>query len=427
MKIENLKSGKTGNRARVSAKITWEDCDRPSQEIYFETTETFAEDLTCNPHAFLLGCILPANHHGEKRICVDAEICPELRDGIMTALNWIRHWSYKPETELIRIESKTRSHKLKARLGHRAGVFFSGGIDGLATIRLNRINFPMHHPGSIKDALIMFGPYWESNNQAETFEQALTDLSEFAEDAAIELIPVYTNVRDIDRDTMLFIYEYHGAMLASVAHAFAPRFSSVTIAATDDIPSLALIGKKNFRILGSHPLLDTNYSSSDLQIKHGDITLTRFEKTKLIADWGVALNCIKVCQPNWPGANCGKCEKCVRTELALLAANMLDKTKAFPLEDVNSEHIDRIKLGSNPEERWTAHHQYLELIPIFEEKGRNDLVRAIQKKIADHKRGEKRNGYRNSFIDPIVKFDEELLGGTLRKIKRMIYSKGIWN
>jgi hypothetical protein len=225
---------------------------------------------------------------------------------------------------------------------------------------------------------------------------------------------------------MLFVYEYHGAMLASVAHAFAKRFNVVTISATDDIPSLDLVKKKNFRLLGSHPLLDLNYRSNDLLIKHEGITLPRLEKTRLLADWPVALNSIKVCQPNWPGANCGKCEKCIRTELALLALDLLNKTKAFPLDDVTSEHIDAIRLGANPEVNWTAHHQYLGLIPPLREKGRHDLVRAIERKIAFYNKIEARKRRRTSFIDPVVKFDQENLGGSLRKLKRLISSRGIW-
>lgn len=425
MKIENLRSAKNGNRSRVLATVTWEDCDRPSLEIHFETTERFAEDLSCNPHAFLVGCILPALHHGEKRISIDAEICPGLRNGLMTAMSWIRHWSHKPVTGLIQIEAKNRRRVPEGRTGDRAGFFFSGGIDGLATIRLNRLSYPLDHPWSIKDALIISGPYWESNDQPETFEKALGDLSELAQDAAIDLIPVYTNVRELDRDSSRFIYEYHGALLASVAHAFARRFRLVTISSSDDIPSLATLNLRNLRRLGSHPLLDPNYSSSDLQIKFGDITLTRFGKTKLLADWDAALNCIKLCPSNWPGANCGKCEKCIRTELALLALDSLSKAKAFPLDDVTAEHIDGIRLGSGPNETRTSHHHYLELIPIFKKKGRHDLVRAIEKKIAYQQNLEIRKKYRNMFIEPIRKFDEEKLGGVMRKMKKIFYSKGI--
>ena len=142
MRIENLRSEKKGNRVRVAATVIWEDCDRPTQEVYFETDEVFADGLSCNPHAFLVGCIIPAMHYGEKRVIMDAEICPELRTGLITAMNWIRHWYYGPERNLVQIETKTRSNLLTPRTTERAGFFFSGGVDAFATLRANRLTFP---------------------------------------------------------------------------------------------------------------------------------------------------------------------------------------------------------------------------------------------------------------------------------------------
>jgi hypothetical protein len=41
MKIEDLKIKKKENRKRTAATILWEDCDRPAQELHFETVEEF--------------------------------------------------------------------------------------------------------------------------------------------------------------------------------------------------------------------------------------------------------------------------------------------------------------------------------------------------------------------------------------------------
>ena len=54
MKIGDFKSEKGESIQRVSATITWEDFERPPQEVYFETVDEFAEDISCNPHAFLV-------------------------------------------------------------------------------------------------------------------------------------------------------------------------------------------------------------------------------------------------------------------------------------------------------------------------------------------------------------------------------------
>src|SRR4030067_1958090 len=108
MRIENLRSETRQGRARIAATVIWEDCNRPAEEVYFETEEQYADSLSCNPHAFLVGCIVPAMHYGEKRVSIDAEICPALRDGLITAMGWIRHWYYSPARELVKIEAGTQ-------------------------------------------------------------------------------------------------------------------------------------------------------------------------------------------------------------------------------------------------------------------------------------------------------------------------------
>lgn len=416
MKIENLRSERKGNRARVAASVRWEDCDRPTQEVYFETEEEFAHGLTCNPNAFLSGCMVPALHHGEKRISIDAEICPELRDGLITAMNWIRLWYYGAERRLVRIEAKLQSSRPTSRTPERAGFFFSGGIDSLATLRANRLNFPLGHPGSFKDALIIYGQNIESDNCPETFEQAVTALSGVAKDAGITLIPVYTNIRYLDEDHAFF-FRFHGAILAATAHAFARRLSVVSISASDHIPALSLLNRQQLKPHGSHPLLDPNYSSSDLRIRHDGITLSRLDKTKLVVDWDLALQNIKVCQPNWPGKNCGRCEKCVRTMLALLAVGALDKTNAFPLDDISEDQVSKIRT-KKPTTRndYTVEDDYIELIAPLAVRGRHDLVRAIEHLIA-------RSRYREKALTATIKrFDRKYLNGNLVRFKRLVCS-----
>jgi hypothetical protein len=369
MKIENLSSEKRGNRARVSATVTWEDCDRPRQEVYFETDEAFAEGLSCNPHAFLVGCIMPAIRHEEARIFIDAEICPELRDGLVTAMSWIRHWFYDSDHKLVRIEAKLQSSLPVPRASARAGAFLSGGIDSLALLRANRLTYPPEHPDSIKDCLLVYGQNIESDARPEIFEQAKTALSQVTQEAGATLIPIYTNVRLLDGDTKFFTKQFLGAILASVGHALVRRLTKVYVASSHTISTVYPFG--------THPLLDPNYSSYDLRIQHYDLLSSRLEKTKMVADWEAALQNIKVCGPNWPGQNCGQCEKCIRTMLELMALGVLDQTQAFP-HDVSAELI-LSKINLVP----VLFHKlcYQELIDPLAARGRNDLVDVIEYKI----------------------------------------------
>jgi hypothetical protein len=402
MRIENLRAETNGNKARVTATVIWEDCERPATEVYFATDEAFAKDLSCDPHAFLTACIMPALHHGEKRVFVDGEICPVLRDGLMTAMSWMRHWYDSPERELVRIEAKMRSNYPTPRTPERAGLFFSGGIDSLAALRTNRLNYPVTHPGSIKDCLLLYGQNIESDNRLETFEQAACSLGEVARDAGAMLIPVYTNVRSLEDDTTFFLHKFQAAILAAVAHALARRLTSVTLAS--DIHHC-------HESWGTHPLLDPNYSSSTLRIRHDSTVLSRLERTKLVADWDAALQNIKVCPPNWPGMNCGRCEKCVRTRLALLTLGVLDQTSAFPADEITAELVtSTVRIRTAYSERF-----YGELITALADIGRRDLARVLKDKIARYY--DREPGWKGK----IKRFDRKYLHGHLIRFKKAVY------
>lgn len=374
MRISNLKFSNEEKQARVMATIQWEDCDRPDHEIFIETEEEFVQDLSLNPHSFLVGCIIPALHFGERRIFIDAEICPTLREGLETVMALMKEWT-KGEYKPLNIEAKTRSvvHNLNNR--RRAGLFLSGGMDSLAALRINKKTYPEQHPGSIKDCLFVhgfdIGGVIQRGMKYHVFDRAKMALSEVAKDAKVTLIPVYTNIRHLCDERELWLDRFFGAVLAAVAHAFSSRLNLVYIASSYDIPNLTPCG--------SHPLLDPAYSSYALRIIHRDLALSRLEKLRIVADWDVAFQNFRVCLANVPDRlNCGKCEKCIRTMTELLAIDALDKTKAFIENDVTSEQLEQFDI--------TIRHRdsfYREMLSLLEKQGRDDLVNTIKKMLPD--------------------------------------------
>ena len=370
MRITNLKLEHREKLTRVSAFVNWEDCDRPGQEIYIETVEEFARDISCNPHSFLVGCIIPAMHFGEERVLFEAEVCPGLREGLETVMALIKEWSggeYKP----LAIETKISPAVRRSNEQRRAGLFLSGGIDSLAALRVNKMNYPAQHPGSVKDCLLIhgfdIGGVTKRGMKYHVFDRAKAAMSLVAEDANVTLIPVYTNIRHLCDDRNLWLNKFFGAVLAAVAHAFDSRLNLVYIASSYDIPNLGPCG--------SHPLLDPEYSSFDLTIKHRDLELSRLDKLRLVADWDVAFHNFRVCLANVKDRlNCGKCEKCVRTMTELLAIGALQKTNAFVENDVSPDLFAGFDI--------TIRHRapfYEAILPLLEERGRDDLVQTIKR------------------------------------------------
>lgn len=372
MKINNFRTYQEDHLTKVAATLVWEDRNRSSEEIYIATTTEYAHDLSCNPNTFLLACTMLAFHYGEKRIFIDAEdaeICPELRDGLITSMHWMKSW-YELDRDIVQIEAKASLKVANTNKPERSGMFFSGGIDTFATLRNNRLNFGSEHPGSIKDGFMVYGI---ANTNLEEFEKAFISLLPVAKDAGINLIPVYTNiyrhVKDLeDSNYNFWKYYFGGAALSAIAHAFVNRINLVYVASTSEI--------KYIEAWGSHPLTDPNYSSYDLRVKYDSVHLSRLDKTKLVADWDVAFQNLRVCDELvLPDGylNCGVCYKCTITMAHLAALNVLDKTNVFPVKEMTRQRLIKLAHPKTILEKG----KYKSLIPFFASIGRHDLVQAI--------------------------------------------------
>ena len=251
MRISNFERTQKENLVRVSATVKWEDCEQPVRDIYIETEKSFSSDISCNPHSLLVGCVIPAMHFGEKRVILDAEICPSLQEGLETVMALMKEWSngkYAPLT----IEAKTGSVVYSSDRRRQAGLFLSGGIDSLAALQINKMVYPKEHPGHIKDCLLVhgfdIGGVVERGMKYHVFDRAKNALSGVAEDAGENLIPVYTNIRHLCDERDLWLDKFFGAVLASIGHAFVTRLNLMYIASSYDIPNLVPCG--------SHPRRD---------------------------------------------------------------------------------------------------------------------------------------------------------------------------
>jgi hypothetical protein len=397
MQIANIRIESTDARMRAVGTVTWEDCGRPSRDVYFETTEEFGGYLSIDTDAFVTAAILAACAHGERRLLVEGEICPVLRDGLVTAMSLVSHW-YHLGWEPVVLEGKTRSTGRPRSLEQRAALFLLGDIDSLATLRANRLNYLPQHPATVRDGFLVYG----LEDQPPAFEHLLASLSGFARAADITLIPVYTNLRSLDDRSEFWCDLSEAAGLSSIAHAFKQRISRAYIAASSDIPNLSPHA--------SHPLLDPNYGSHDVAIRHDGVALSRLAKTRLVAEWDVALAALRVCdrREHAPAdyLNCGQCEKCLGTLLALLALGARERAITFPRIDLSEELV----MATVTLHRRNIHF-YREVIAPLQTVGRDDLARSIQRKLDRYPAA--------GWPRPLASFDRHGLDGRLRMLTRL--------
>ena len=377
MKVENFVKHSNGEKTRVSATVIWENRDRPNAEVFFETTAEFKDDLVINPNSWLLACTLPAMRYGESRIKLDAPISPETKDGLVNAIRCLIDW-HGGERKTIAIEAPTQSEIFAPKVNRAAG-FFSGDIDTLAMVRENQLNFPPEHPRHIQDGIVVGNIFTGENTFDSNLQQEIEHLSAIAKDAKLQLIPVFTNaythLKDLDPDYSFWQLEYMGAFLAAIAHVFAPRLSIASIAST-----------LNYAYLepwGSHPLLDPLYSCNSLEIRHENTALSFRDKVKLVGQWDVALQNLRVCDlpdSKLKNYNCGRCDRCLKTMTALLSLGLLKQAPLFLKKDVSQELIVNHCSISNTKES----NSYRELIEPLQKIGRHDLADGINQVIAKH-------------------------------------------
>ena len=425
LKIENIKTEIRSEKKWVAATIRWEECEHEDFEVFFEIDEKFADDFDASPHGAISAYLIPALRHGEERIFIDAEICPQFKEGADIAMRWMSHWFFGAERKPVQIEARTRSTVPTPSRPPRAGLLFSGGIDSMTVLRMNRLNFPLDHPGSVKDGIFAFG---FDVRFEETFDEMVDSLSGIVQEAGITLLPfasnLYTHYLQLDADALInqnpgvWQYQYQGGALAGAAHLFANRLDAVRIANTYDIA--------NLRPFGNHPMIEPNFSSYDLRIHHDGITLSRLEKVKLIADWDVGLNSIRVCNqitvwdektqnfkernPFAPGElNCCRCWKCVVTMLALMIAGALHKASTFPQKDISPQLIRKTFIPSDQNLC-----DFVELIAPLQSLGRDDLADAITHQIDIYMD-------REPGVKGLVKrIDRKYLDGKLTRLKNTI-------
>lgn len=278
--------------------------------------------------------------------------------------------------------------------------FLSGGVYSLATLRNNRLHYPRSHPASIKDGIIVYGLEVE---QPQAFDWVLDRLRPVAREAEVTLVPIYTNVRALERDWVFWHDVSIGSIFGSVAHALNRRLTTAYLASSADVWNLHLP-------TGTHPMLDPNYSSGDLVIRHDGYTHSRLAKVALLADWPVALDHLRVCNKiasyRPETLNCGRCEKCIRTQMELLCVGALERTSVFQVVDLSADAVASVIFNAS------AFRGYRELIGPLHAAGRDDLSRLAARKVVLATGGD----WRSRLAD----VDRRYLGGSLRRVKRVL-------
>lgn len=388
MRIERLRKESSGGRTRVAADVVWETRNAPSQTLIIETSDAFDSDLEPSPDGFLLALLPIAQWEGEQRILIEGRVCTRLSDGLVSAMGLFQMWW--PRCEPLCIEATEGFAPTVPRDQRRAASFLSGGIDALALLRMNRLDYPVDHPGHIRDCILLFGmnTYDLDGTAAPrperlaAFDENTRRMAALTDSVGATLIPIHTNIRSFYTEYRGWARIGFGAGMVGIGHCLSRRISRIEIAS-------AGVGVKH-DLVGSHPSLDHCFSTEAVTAYHAQTALSRFEKTRIVAEWPDGLAVVRTCFyrtiPEPGHINCGQCEKCIRTMLTLLALGKLEGAGAFPFDDLTPEHIEPLLIERDQDIMY-----YEQIIVPLIAAGRSDLVAPVRRKIVEYRRRQRRN------------------------------------
>lgn len=236
--------------------------------------------------------------------------------------------------------------------GHAAAAF-SGGVDSFFTQFMNLCRSPSFRS---KYAIFVHG-FDIPLNQGEVFDRAAARYEEMFGALGIEFIPMRSNIR-----AFVPVWELgHGASLCAVALVLARGLNRFLVPSSMSYTTL--------RPWGSHPMIDALLSTDQLQVIHDGAYYTRLDKLRLMKDWDVLHELVRVCYEKPDAArNCGHCANCRSTMMILESLGVLQEFKTFPHAHAPSHYLSC---------RFNSPHERLcgrQIIATAESNGRKDLA-----------------------------------------------------
>lgn len=268
--------------------------------------------------SFLIAAITPAMLLGEdvvvdERYYVSEKVCNNL-PLIQTIIN-----CWNPIFKKIKVQARTTA-SLPEKNG--CAAFCSAGVDSLYTL--------VKHQQEIDQLILING--FDFNADAAAWEIMIERNQRITEIYNKKLLIVETNLKEFNSFFNLARFANFGASLTTIAQLL--DFKKVFVNAADTYEKIFASG--------SHPLLDPLWSTEACEIIHAGLEADRTQKIQLIKDHPDALNNLWICTKD-PNANCGRCNKCIRTYIALKLNGVDDFKFSNP---VHASDIAKISLES---------------------------------------------------------------------------------
>jgi len=294
----------------------------PDATLWWEGPTTLPPLPEGDAESYLIASLFAAMAEGrDVRIegAVGRRLLANLEE-FMTA--WSR-WKPSIYRRIRIIPDEIRSEET-APWSPRAVAAFSGGVDATYTVWRHHSGAAGHASRSIAACALVQG-FDMPLDQNEKFAVSLELARRTLDDLGIEVVPLRSNLREV---FPLDWHDLHGAALVAALQLLKSKAGTLLIGSSDPYDQLLLP-------YGSNPVTDPLLSSGSLEVVHDGCGLDRTGKIAAIAGWEAGCANLRVCwKGEQVGANCGRCEKCLRTRLNFLVNGLVPPESLAPAGSV---------------------------------------------------------------------------------------------
>lgn len=348
MIIHEVETTVESDRYRISARVSLETEGLEFQashsneiELWIDWPADYFTPEMQDASPFVLVC-LPLAMCLRERIVAKNPISQALLLNLLEAMAiYATDFPDKGREVDLEVETYLPTPTVRARVGS----FYSGGVDSFFNIaehlRLNRA----FGVTPVTDLWLIQGMDIKLTDEELWATTKNSLMSPFEADTSINCVDIRTNARAIHDRFVGWEEMGFSAILGGIAKCFSP------------IIGTALIGSyaryEEVVPHSSSPLVDPMWSCDRQLIRHFSCRVNRMEKLRtIIAEAPELLTDLRVCYLNPNGTyNCGRCEKCLRTQMQLMICGALEMCKRFD-QPLTVESLRHLKLP------WRVKNQY---------------------------------------------------------------------
>jgi hypothetical protein len=320
----------------VELAATLEKNSRERQRIWFRLSFSQFPVPSGNLDSFVLAVLFTLMEEPAD-LEIHGEVSPSL---LFNLAEFQKAWALWLPQKYHSVELLAETERDLPRVEKNEAIMgFSGGVDSAFTAWQHRMTPPDRQPWKLVAGVMVHG-FDIPINQPDVFARAAEKSRIMLSSIGMELIPVYTNLRELHNEWD----DSHGTALAACLMMFHGRFNTGLIASSDIYKDLILPW-------GSNPLTDRMLSNNAFEIIHDGAGTDRIEKVMQLSRWPEAKHNLRVC---WEGQNkdrnCCRCQKCVANILIINAVGQ-GNFPAFPY-NITDREIRHLKFDDLTSMDW---------------------------------------------------------------------------